>query len=315
MGTHRLDRLATVAGRRSTMKAQSTQARLVASTAEYSRPQSSPGAQSMARDGISAAASARNSVPISICQAVNASGVGWCRWNMRLDSTVPSAQEQPPVIASTVLPDDEVPSRYMLIIDRVAGVQTLVLAGTNSSFQWQFNLDLAKLYEPSLSAAVHRGFLTATSVVFNDVLPRLEPAYPVDVVGYSLGGAIACILSEYLLLDGFELRRVVTFGQPRLTDTAGVSTFSQLPLLRFVNEGDPIPRLAVGDSPHFGSVVVLFQGPYYGYVASADARLQEAVPTITFEDEFLNDIQNHLSEAYRARLRTKLEEAVLLRFP
>lgn len=219
------------------------------------------------------------------------------------------------VIASTVLPDDEVPSRYMLIIDRVAGVQTLVLAGTNSSFQWQFNLDLAKLYEPSLSAAVHRGFLTATSVVFNDVLPRLEPAYPVDVVGYSLGGAIACILSEYLLLDGFELRRVVTFGQPRLTDTAGVSTFSQLPLLRFVNEGDPIPRLAVGDSPHFGSVVVLFQGPYYGYVASADARLQEAVPTITFEDEFLNDIQNHLSEAYRARLRTKLEEAVLLRFP
>lgn len=103
MGTHRLDRLATVAGRRSTMKAQSTQARLVASTAEYSRPQSSPGAQSMARDGISAAASARNSVPISICQAVNASGVGWCRWNMRLDSTVPSAQEQPPVIASTVL--------------------------------------------------------------------------------------------------------------------------------------------------------------------------------------------------------------------
>lgn len=219
------------------------------------------------------------------------------------------------VIASTVLPDDDAPSRYMLVIDRLAGVQTLVLAGTNTSFQWQFNLDLAKIYEPSLAAAVHRGFLTATSVIFNDVLPRLEPAYPVDVVGYSLGGAIGCILSQYLLLDGFEVRRIVTFGQPRLTDTAGMSTFAHLPLLRFVNEGDPIPQLSVGDSPHFGAVVVLFNGPYYGFVAADDARLQEAVPSITFQDDFLNKIENHASQAYRDRLRAKIEKSVLLRFP
>jgi hypothetical protein len=43
--------------------------------------------------------------------------------------------------------------------------------------------------------------------------------------------------------EGFPVGRIVTFGQPKVTNEAGVDRFRDLPLLRIVNHDDPVPLL------------------------------------------------------------------------
>jgi thioesterase domain-containing protein len=61
--------------------------------------------------------------------------------------------------------------------------------------------------------------------VFNDLKSHLKPGYKTYVTGHSLGGAVAAILTIYLIEDGVQVERVVTFGQPRFTTTDGIGEF------------------------------------------------------------------------------------------
>jgi hypothetical protein len=46
-----------------------------------------------------------------------------------------------------------------------------------------------------------------------------------------------------LRAEGFPVSRIVTFGQPKVTNEAGVDRYRDLPLLRIVNHDDPVPLL------------------------------------------------------------------------
>ena len=81
--------------------------------------------------------------------------------------------------------------------------------------------------------------------------------------------------------DGVLLGPAITFGQPKVTNSQGVTKYRSLPLLRFVNDRDPVPLLPPldvfslldeGPYKHFAPEVVLKDGPHYVYFAEHQAE-------------------------------------------
>ena len=52
---------------------------------------------------------------------------------------------------------------------------------------------------------VHAGFDLAARAIYVDVKPYLKPGYKTYVTGHSLGGAVAAILTIYMIEDGVEV--------------------------------------------------------------------------------------------------------------
>jgi hypothetical protein len=217
------------------------------------------------------------------------------------------------LVRSTTFAGDTSPSRYMFIKDPIAQTQIIYLSGTNSDTLWKFDLDLAMVDDLDLQCHVHRGFDNAALTVLDDVLPRLETNYPTTVTGYSIGGAMAVLLAQYLTVNGYQVVDVVTFGQPKVTDTLGIEKFANLPLLRFVNHLDPVPHLppdGIGTTTmaHFGPEVVLYDGADYAYMDEGDLNyvrsttgdLVTFLPSCNF---------NEHGRLYVDRLAAKLEQA------
>lgn len=214
------------------------------------------------------------------------------------------------IVISTTFDGDSAPSRYMLIIDHARRHQTVVLAGTNTRYQWILDFDTQPYAETDFGAPVHRGFNTAALVVLTDCLQRLEPDYPVTLTGYSLGGAIACLLGRYLQLAGFEVDEIITFGQPQITTAAGRAAFAGLPVMQFVNADDPIPFFPGGDYVHFAPVVVLFNGPFFAYVAPSDPDYPRATTRPRGPLHPSLNALDHVSERYLQTLAAKIDHAV-----
>ncbi len=217
-------------------------------------------------------------------------------------------------IFSTIFPGDSGRSRFMLLTDPVQRKHTLVLAGTNTLEQWVFDSLTNFTWQPDLGANLHTGWNALVFPVYNYVLPELHSDFSITVTGYSLGAALAAIVSEYLLEDGYRVDEVVTFGQPPITDVAGAAVLSNLPLTRFVSARDPFPYVkdTQADSAQFGQMVVLYDGPDYAYLPSGDARLQAGMQP--FASFLMPQIENHAAWLYTLRLRAKLETSVQVHY-
>lgn len=212
-------------------------------------------------------------------------------------------------VFSRVFPGDDGPTRFLLLTSAADKRQTLVLGGTNTQLQWAFDSARDLVYDEDLQARVHEGWRALALLVYSDVLPELEDDYDLTVSGFSLGAALSCIVSQYLLVAGYNVDEVVTFGQPRLTDAAGAAVFADLPLLRFANDGDPFPlvRQSGGEGRQFGPMVVLYDGTDFGYVSAGDSRLEFGAQP--FEQFPSDQFSLHAEHLYRARLETKVDEA------
>jgi len=165
--------------------------------------------------------------------------------------------------------------------------------------------------DQDLRSLVHRGFDNAALTVLDDVLPRLEVDYPITVTGYSIGGAMAVLLAQYLNVNGYEVVDVVTFGQPKVTDAAGAPSFANLPLLRFVNHLDPVahlPPYGIGttDLVHFGPEVVLYDGADYAYLDEGDLNYVRST-TGDLTSFLPADNFNEHGRLYVERLAAKLD--------
>lgn len=219
------------------------------------------------------------------------------------------------LVRSTIFPGDTSPSRYMFIKDAGDRTQSVFLSGTNSETLWRFDFDVASAYEPDFGGPIHRGFNNAALTVLDDVLPRLELDYPISVSGYSLGGAMAVLLAQYLHLNGYTISEVVTFGQPKITNAESAANFANLPLLRFVNRRDPVPHLPPNDlNPgetfsHFAPEVILYDGPYYSYLNAEDPSYDRSTDGHLLSFIMQIDFNEH-GILYVERLEAKLNEAV-----
>src|SRR5262249_54111163 len=120
-----------------------------------------------------------------------------------------------------------------------------------------------------LKISLHEGFAKAARAIHDDLQSRLAMGDHILITGHSLGGAEAVILGMMLTTEGKPVDAIVTFGQPKVTDPAGVNAFKNLPLTRVINQDDIVPELPPGNFSHIGPALVLFPGANYSVV---DAR-------------------------------------------
>ena len=178
----------------------------------------------------------------------------------RAKATYADAPQLPGQVVVRDLKNSEV--RY--ILSRSGGRQHVAIRGTsnvrNAIIDVQARPDF---FATGITA--HQGFGSATSEVVADLRPRLQKSQPITITGHSLGGAIATLLAIQLHDDGYTIDRVITFGQPKVTDEEGARKNLDLPITRFVNDDDPVvdlpPALVTKSGKwrytHIGEAVIL----------------------------------------------------------
>lgn len=204
-------------------------------------------------------------------------------------------------------------------LDEATRVQWLVVRGTSNLINIRLDVDYNKVVDPRLQIPLHKGFADAALQVYQFAKPLLKTDYETRVTGHSFGGAAAVIVLMLLKEDGFKLGQAMTFGQPKVTNGDGVRKYRTLPLLRFVNDNDPVPLLppfelfAVldeGPYQHFGPEVVLEDGSNYRFYTEHQA---ERLSVFSFWNNLKNfsiqDVPEHFISTYLTRIQQKLPAA------
>src|SRR6476660_473714 len=193
-------------------------------------------------------------------------------------------------------------------VNEAKRVQWVVVRGTSSLVNIRSDVDYNKVANSQLGIPLHKGFADAAVQVYQFAKPLLKKDYETRVTGHSYGGAAAVIVLMLLKEDGYKLGQAMTFGQPKVTNRDGVRKYRTLPLLRFVNDKDPVPLLppielfAVldeGPYQHFGPEVVLENGSNYHFYAEHKA---ETLSVLSFWDNLKNlslqDVPEHSISTY-----------------
>jgi len=125
---------------------------------------------------------------------------------------------------------------------------------------------------------VHNGFLSTLTtpheplgkgshIILAEEVCRLldkHPSMELEIVGHSLGGALALLFAYYLeVLRPNQKRLVVTFGAPRVGDWAFKTHMESLPLVgiyQFQNDLDPVSRVPSVGYHHCGKRIWLSEG-------------------------------------------------------
>lgn len=196
--------------------------------------------------------------------------------------------------------------------DDARKIQWIAVRGTWSLENVKLDVDYNKVVDGRLKIPLHKGFADTALQVYAFAKPLLQPGYEVRVTGHSLGGAAASIVLMLFKEDGVKLGQAMTFGQPKVTNRAGVDKYRGLPLLRFVNDKDPVPLLPPfdittildeGPYKHFGPEVVLQDGTNYAYFDGAPA---ERFSVISFWNTLGNQqVPDHAIANYIQSLQAK----------
>jgi triacylglycerol lipase len=214
-------------------------------------------------------------------------------------------------------------NRYMIGTLSGGHRQEIWIRGTANFRNAVYDLRFAKRRNGKLGINLHAGFEKMALAVYQDILPRLKPDYDLVIFGHSLGAAEAVILGMLLQTDGCRVKRVYASGQPRVTDAEGEKKFDSLPVLRIMNDGDPVPFLPPRDVPsfadpyvHLGDAVILLDGPYYCLIGE-DRRNEDLAASfwqLLSADDTFNPVKEHLIPAYLSRLEPKIASAVQVPF-
>jgi hypothetical protein len=201
-------------------------------------------------------------------------------------------------------------------VNDAARVQWIVVRGTSSLINIRADVDYNKVVDSRLEIPLHKGFADAALQVYQFAKPLLKTDYETRVTGHSYGGAAAVIVLMLLKEDGLKLGQAMTFGQPKVTNRDGVRKYRSLPLLRFINDKDPVPLLppfelfAVldeGPFQHIGPEVVLEEGMNYRIYPEHQVELSSV---LSFWDNLKNlsiqDVPDHFMSRYLTRIQQQV---------
>ena len=135
----------------------------------------------------------------------------------------------------------ELKIRYFLTGNKENKTQTIVIRGTTNLENALTGFDLKLTENEVTGTRIHNGFSKAASAVFNEVSPLLNKSYKISLTGHSLGGAVAQVTALYLDVNNYAVQQVITFGQPKVTNIAGVLKFRYLNIIRVVTPQDMVP--------------------------------------------------------------------------
>ena len=216
------------------------------------------------------------------------------------------------------LPRAEV--RFFVVFDDQAKRQDIAVRGTSNLANVRVDVALTPQPDELLGILLHQGFASAGSDLYHAARPLLKKEYTTTITGHSLGGSLAVILGMYLQADGFPVQRIVTFGQPKVTNVAGARKYSHLPILRFVNRADPVadvpPLMSLSDAQwrytHFGPEVLLWTGNRYIFVEDHQAL---STGVLSFWSNLGgHEVKEHEMASYLSSLKRKLDGAEEIKF-
>jgi triacylglycerol lipase len=202
----------------------------------------------------------------------------------------------------------------VLFFDDTQKVQYIANRGSSNLENFVKDGEYLKTLDDKTGIYIHEGFLASTIETHGYILSELNKEYSTFITGHSLGGAIAVVLHLYLLKDGFNITQSVTFGQPQITNYAGVRKYSSIPLLRIVNKKDLVPLLppltlvsiASGAYRHLGEETILLNN---GYCCCLDEISAEDPDISDYWANLLKGetrIDDHHIDNYISNLQSKL---------
>ena len=160
---------------------------------------------------------------------------------------------------------------------------------------------------------IHQGFLLSARDIYMQLKPEVDPSYTVNTIGHSLGGAAALILAMMFDAQGYEVGKVITFGQPKVTNISGSRKFRHLDVTRLVTPKDIVPLVPPMDPMdmmnfsifwHQGTEVLLYPDQRYSVLSGMKSMMRAA--------DFLNDVpsQRHLSDHFMTTYIRHLEKKI-----
>lgn len=203
-------------------------------------------------------------------------------------------------------------TRYLLLVHKSWKRQHIVLTGTDTKNIKDVlaDLNVNPVMDPELGVEFHSGFFDLAQEVRADVEPLLNHTYSTRITGFSLGGAIAAILSLHLAADGFPLDSVVTFGQPKVTMSTNAPIFADIPLMRFIAAHDGVPTLfSTHPYVHFGDEIIMLDGPHIVFMTPDDVNYSLSTnPPVDSPDGTVN-FDDH--GTYLPRIASKLQQRII----
>jgi len=124
---------------------------------------------------------------------------------------------------------------------------------------------------------------------------------------------VAMVLAMYLDQDEYKLGRVITFGQPKVTNITGAQRYSYMEITRVVNEKDVVPLVPPFDPTdiknadlywHAGQELILLPGDEYSLASGIPSMLR----TVQFFKETPGEqnLQHHMMTLYLELLDKKI---------
>lgn len=211
-------------------------------------------------------------------------------------------------------------ARAYLRVDDSAKVQWLAFRGTAALSDVKLDADYTQSDDPELGIRLHKGFARAVADLNPLIAPHLRAGYRTRLTGHSLGGAMAAIEGLHLRARGFDVK-VMTFGQPKVTNAAGARHADSLDLVRFLNGKDLVTQVPpldwkpgkLGSYEHFGREVALLDGK--GYECLQEHYRKRYDPESWWEQAKEEAVRDHGLARYLEKLKALVPDALTAEGP
>jgi hypothetical protein len=202
---------------------------------------------------------------------------------------------------------------YFLATNDAAKQQLLAVRGTSNVENAMVDVAFNLLPNKHTGIKIHQGFANSADYTFSKVEPLLNSGYVINTTGHSLGGAVALILAMYLDADGYDVGKVITFGQPKVTNMAGSRQYGHLDVTRVVTPKDMVPLMPPLDPMdmmnmdiywHQGTELVLQEGNTYAELEGTESMMRAT----DFLNEMITEknLQHHFMAEYIKLITPKL---------
>jgi triacylglycerol lipase len=205
---------------------------------------------------------------------------------------------------------------YFLATNDAEKQQIISVRGTSNVENAMVDVAFQLLPNKHTGIKLHQGFAQSADYIYDKVKTMLKRDYRINTTGHSLGGAAALILAMYLDASGYDVGKVITFGQPKVTNMTGSRKYSHLDLTRVVMPKDMVPLVPPLDPMdlmnmevywHLGTELVLQEGNTYSELEGVDSMMRAT----DFLNEMLTEknLQQHYMTAYINSIAPKLVNA------